>query len=93
MHLKFELILIYFKAAMDNIFSNSSHLEWKVGLSDTLLKGDHPSQIWFDIWFSGFRGEYSNVIVYNVQKMYNGQTDTDEHQVMPKVNMAFCKVS
>jgi hypothetical protein len=24
------------------IFSNSSHLEWKVGLSDTILKGTHP---------------------------------------------------
>ena len=50
MHLKFELILIYNKAAMDNIFSNISHLEWKVGLSYTLLKGDHPGQIWLDIW-------------------------------------------
>jgi hypothetical protein len=25
-----------------SIFSNSSHLEWKVGLSDTVLKGTHP---------------------------------------------------
>jgi hypothetical protein len=24
------------------IFSNSSHLEWRAGLSDTILKGDHP---------------------------------------------------
>jgi len=24
-----------------SIFSNSSHFEWRTGLSDTLLKGDH----------------------------------------------------
>jgi hypothetical protein len=32
-----------------SIFSNSSHFEWKVGLSDTILKGDHPSQICFNL--------------------------------------------
>jgi hypothetical protein len=25
-----------------SIFSNSSHLEWRVGQSDTILKGTHP---------------------------------------------------
>jgi hypothetical protein len=25
-----------------SIFSNSSHLEWRVGLSDTILKETHP---------------------------------------------------
>jgi hypothetical protein len=43
-----------------SIFSNSSHLEWKVGLSDTFFKGTHPGTIpaRLDlIWFSGFRGE------------------------------------
>jgi hypothetical protein len=25
---------------------NSSHLEWKVGLSDTILKGTHPGTIY-----------------------------------------------
>ena len=30
-----------------SIFSNSSHLEWRVGLSDTILKGNHHSQVWF----------------------------------------------
>jgi hypothetical protein len=28
-----------------SIFSNSSHLEWRVGLSDTILKGTHPITI------------------------------------------------
>jgi hypothetical protein len=27
------------------IFSNSSHLEWRAGLSDTILKGNHPGTI------------------------------------------------
>ena len=52
------------------IFSNSSHFEWRAGLSDTLLKGDPPK---FPlIWFSGFRGEDLNVIVYqNMPNFYN----------------------
>jgi hypothetical protein len=28
-----------------SIFSNSDHLEWRVGLSDTILKGTHPGTI------------------------------------------------
>jgi hypothetical protein len=28
-----------------SIFSNSSHLEWRAGLSDTILKGNHPGTI------------------------------------------------
>jgi hypothetical protein len=31
-----------------SIFSNSSHLEWRTGLSDTILKGTHPCQVWFN---------------------------------------------
>jgi hypothetical protein len=40
-----------------SIFSNSSHLEWRAGLSDTTLKGDHPMIIpakFALIWFSGY---------------------------------------
>jgi hypothetical protein len=40
-----------------SIFSNSSHLEWMAGLSDTILKGNHPGTIparFGLIWFSGF---------------------------------------
>jgi hypothetical protein len=43
-----------------SIFCNSSHLEWRAGLSDTILKGTHPGAIPARlglIWFSGFRGE------------------------------------
>ena len=43
-----------------SIFSNSGHLDWRAGLSDTILKRTHPGIIpaRFDlIWFSGFRGE------------------------------------
>jgi hypothetical protein len=28
-----------------SIFSNSSHLEWRAGLSDTILEEDHPMTI------------------------------------------------
>jgi hypothetical protein len=28
-----------------SIFSNSSHLEWRAGLLDTILKGTHPGTI------------------------------------------------
>jgi hypothetical protein len=51
-----------------SIFSNSSHLEWRVGLLDTLLKGTHPARFGL-IWFSGFKGKDLNVIFY--QKMSN----------------------
>jgi methionine salvage enolase-phosphatase E1 len=51
-----------------SIFSNSSHLEWREGLSDTILKGTHPRIVptrFGLIWFRGFRGEDLNVKVYN----------------------------
>jgi hypothetical protein len=44
-----------------------SSLEWRARLSDTILKGTHPGTIparFGLIWFSGFRGEDLNVIVY-----------------------------
>jgi hypothetical protein len=53
-----------------SIFSNSSHLEWRAELSDTILKGTHPGTIPARlglIWFSGFRGEDLNVKVYDVK--------------------------
>ena len=58
-----------------SIFSNSSHLEWKAGLSDTILKGTHQGTIPARcglIWFSGFRGEDLNVIFYqNMPNLHN----------------------
>jgi hypothetical protein len=47
-----------------SIFSNSSHLERRAGLSDTILKWDYPRIIpakFGLIWFSGFREEDLNV--------------------------------
>ena len=52
-----------------SIFSNSNHLEWRAGLSDTILKGTHPRTIsarFGLIWFRGFRGEDLNVKVYDI---------------------------
>ena len=64
--------------------SNSSHLEWRAELPDTIWKGTHPGTIpaWLGlIWFSGFRGEDLNVKVYDVRR-----TDRDECQVMAKAH-------
>ena len=72
-----------------SIFSNSSHLEWRAVLSDTILKWDYPRTIpakFGLIWFSGFRGEDLNVKVYDVRRM-------DGRQVMAKAHMAFGQVS
>jgi hypothetical protein len=49
MHLKFELILIYNKAAMDNIFSNISHLEWKVGLHSSRKIKDQKQLVLYGV--------------------------------------------
>jgi hypothetical protein len=58
-----------------SISSNSSHFEWRMELSDTILKGDLPRTIsakFALIWFSGFRGEDLNVIVYqNMPNLHN----------------------
>jgi hypothetical protein len=54
-----------------SIFSNSGHLEWRAGLSDTILKGTHPARFGL-IWYSGFRGENLNVIFYqNMPNLHN----------------------
>jgi hypothetical protein len=56
-----------------SIFSNSSHLEWRARLSDTILKGTHPAGTipgrFGLIWLSSFRGEDLNVKVYDVRRM------------------------
>jgi hypothetical protein len=55
-----------------SIFSNSSHLDWRAEMSDKFLKWDHPGIIpakFGLIWFSGFREEDLNAIVY--QNMHN----------------------
>jgi hypothetical protein len=58
-----------------SIFSNSSHLEWRAGLSDTILKGTHQGAIparFGLIWFSGFRGDDLNAIFYqNMPNLHN----------------------
>ena len=58
-----------------SIFSNSSLLEWRAELSDTILKWDYPRTIPANsglIWFSGFREEDLNVIFYqNIPNLHN----------------------
>jgi hypothetical protein len=40
-----------------SIFSNSGHLEWRAGLSDTILKWTHPARFGL-IWFSELLSQY-----------------------------------
>ena len=70
-----------------SIFSNSSQFEWRVGLSDTLLKGDHPRTIpprFALIWFSGFRGEDLNVIFYQNMPNLHNQYKSAERNISQK---------
>ena len=64
-----------------SIFSNSSHLGCSTGLSDIILKGNHPRTIptKFDlILFSGFRREDLNVIFYqNMPNLHNRYKSTE----------------
>jgi hypothetical protein len=58
-----------------SIFNNSSYLEWRTDLSDTIWKVTHPRTIparFGLIWFSGFRGKDLNVIFYqNMPNLHN----------------------
>ena len=74
-----------------SMFSNSSHFEWRAGLSDTILKGDHPRTIpakFAVIWFSGFRGEDLNVIFYqNMSNLYNQYISVERKKLTEKPGM------
>ena len=59
-HLTLEWYWSKFQREIIITLKNSSHLEWRVGLSDTILKGTHPGTIYAkfgSIWPSCFRGE------------------------------------
>jgi hypothetical protein len=79
-----------------SIFSNSSHFEWRAGLSDKILKGDHPRTIsakFALIWFSSFRGEDLNVIFYqNMPNLYNQykSVETKISQKNPEYGTGIC---
>jgi hypothetical protein len=45
-HLTIEWYWSKFQREIIITFKNSSHLEWRVGLSDTILKGTHPGTIY-----------------------------------------------
>jgi hypothetical protein len=70
-----------------SIFSNSSHLEWRAGLSDTILKGTHPGTIsarFGLIWFSGFRGKDLNVIFYQNMPNLHNRYKSNERKISQK---------
>jgi hypothetical protein len=78
-----------------SIFSNSSHLECMAGLSDTILKGDHPRTIpvkFAFIWFSGFRREGLNVIFHqNMPNLHNPYKPT-ERKISQKNTTIYVKL-
>jgi hypothetical protein len=70
-----------------SIFGKSSHFEWRVALSDTILKRDHPTTIpakFALIWFSGFRGEDLNVIFYQNMSNLHNQYKSAERKISQK---------
>ena len=80
-----------------SIFSNSSHLQWRAGLSDTTLKGTHPGTIparFGLIWFSGFRGEDLNVIFYqNMPNLHNRYLSTERKISQKNLEYTPCHVA
>ena len=70
-----------------SIFSNSSHFEWRAGMSDTILKGNHPRTIpakFALIWFSGSRGEDLNVIFYQNMPNLHNRYNSAERKISQK---------
>ena len=76
-----------------SIFSNSSHLEWRVELSDTSLKCDYPRTIparFGLISFSGYRD--LNVIFYqNLSNLHN-RYKSAERNISQKKNGIYVKL-
>jgi hypothetical protein len=72
-----------------SIFSNGGHLGWRVGLSDTILKGTHPGTIparFGLIWFSGFREEDLNVIFYQNMTNLHNRYKSNERKISQKIS-------
>jgi hypothetical protein len=77
------------------IFGNRSHVEWRVVLSDTILKRDHPRTIpakFALIWFSGFRGEDLNVIFYQNMPNLHNRYKSAERKISPPLFSIFSLV-
>jgi hypothetical protein len=74
-----------------SIFSNSSHLEWRVELSDTILKWDYPRTIpakFGLIWFSSSREENLNVIFYqNMPNLHNRHKSAERKIPQKKIRL------
>jgi hypothetical protein len=78
-----------------SIFSNSSHLEWRAGLSVTILQGTHPGTIparFGLIWFSSVRGEDLNVIFYQNMPNLHNRYKSPEKIVSQKLTGIYVKL-
>jgi hypothetical protein len=71
-----QIIFTYNKAIKEiSIFSNGCHLEWRAGLMDTILKGNHPRTTpdhFGLIWFQWRRFQYD--FYQNLPKLRNQYT-------------------
>ena len=74
-----------------SIFSHSSHLEWRAGLSDTISKGTHPARFGL-IWCSGFRGEDLNVIFYQNMPNLHNRYKSAERKISQKKTGIYVKL-
>jgi hypothetical protein len=78
------------------MFSNSSHLEWRAGLSYPILKWDYPRTIpakFGLFWFSGFREEDLNVIFYQNMPNLHNRYKSSERNISKKIPEYMLKYS
>ena len=73
-----------------SIFSNSSYLEWRVELSDKVLKWDYPRTIpakFGLIWFSGFREDLNVIFYQNMPNLHNLYKSAERN--IPQKNLEY----
>jgi hypothetical protein len=87
-HLKIEWYWSKFQRKIIITLKNSSHLEWRVGLSDTILKGTHPGTIYAkfgSIWPSCFISQSEKrIILESVPIITDVSTNLDQGEVYNK---------
>jgi hypothetical protein len=59
-----------------SIFSNGSHLGYRMALTDTILKGTIPARFGL-IWLSGFREDLNVIFYQNMPNLHNRYTSAE----------------
>jgi hypothetical protein len=79
-----------------SIFSNGGHLELRMALTDTILKGTLPRTIpgrFSATCFSGFRGEDLNVILYQNMPNLHNRYKSAERKMSSNFNCSYMAMS